>query len=89
MTQTISADELAEKLSEVLERVRDHGDRFVVELDGRPIADIAPRPTDAGITLGEFLDRLLELGDSDEDYAADVRAGIAAQGPVRIVDWPT
>ena len=89
MTQTISATELAENLPEVLERVRDHGDRYVVELDGRPIADLAPRSADLGITLGEFLDRLLELGDPDEEYAADVRAGIASQGPVRIVDWPT
>ncbi len=85
MAQTIFASELAQNLSEVLERVRDHGERFVVELDGRPIADLAPRSADAGITLGEFLDRLLELGDPDEDYAADVRAGVAAQGPVRIV----
>ena len=85
MTQTISAIELAEHLSEVLESVRDHGDRFVVELDGRPIADLAPRSAEAGITLGEFLDRLLELGDPDEEYAADVGAGIAAQGSVRIL----
>ncbi len=85
MAQTIFASELAQNLSEVLERVSDHGERFVVELDGRPIADLAPRSADAGITLGEFLDRLLELGDPDEDYAADVRAGVAAQGPVRIV----
>ena len=89
MAQTIFASELAQNLSEVLERVRDHGERFVVELDGRPIADLAPRSADAGITLGEFLDRLLELGDPDEDYAADVRAGVAAQGPVRIDDWTT
>ncbi len=89
MTLTISATELAANFSEVLESVRDHGDRYVVELDGRPIADIAPRVADAGITLGAFLDRLVELGDPDEDYAADVRAGIASQGPVRVVDWPT
>ena len=89
MTQAISATQLADSLSEVLVRVRDHGERFVVELDGRPIAEIAPRSADAGITLGEFLDRLLELGDPDEDFGADVRAGIGAQGPMRIVDWPT
>lgn len=89
MTQIISATELAEHLSEVIERVRDHGDRFVIELDGRPIADIAPRAADEGATLGEFLDRLLELGDPDDEFAADVRAGVAAQGPARVVDWPT
>jgi len=38
--------------------------------------------TELAANLSEVLERV-------RDYAADVRAGIASQGPVRVVDWPT
>jgi len=86
---TISATELAENLPDVLERLRRGGETFIVELDGEVVAELGPRTIEKSITLHEFLDRLLELGEPDPDFADDVRAGIAAQGSVRYVDWPT
>ena len=47
MTETLSVSEAKERLSEIVERVADSGDRFVIESQGKPVAAVV-RPEDLG-----------------------------------------
>lgn len=87
-TTTVTAEELAARLDEILDRVKHGGETFIVESDGMPMADITPRPMRSKLTLHEFLDRLLELGEPDPEFADDVRWARENQGYPRVVDWP-
>ena len=40
MTETLSVSEAKKRLSEIVARVADSGDRFVIESQGRPIAAV-------------------------------------------------
>ena len=40
MTETLSVSEAKERLSEIVERVADSGDRFVIESRGKPVAAV-------------------------------------------------
>lgn len=82
---TISSAELAERLPEILDRVRG-GERVIVERDGEPIATLVPPSTVS--TLGAFVARLDRLEWPDDDFAADLRASRAAQPLIRAPAWP-
>jgi prevent-host-death family protein len=42
MTKTVSTADMCEKLDEILEQVRERGDRYVIERDGKPVAAVVP-----------------------------------------------
>ena len=87
MGTTITDADLAERLADVLERVRS-GERFVVERDGEPVAAIAPATVQPTITVGEFLALLDELPRPDPSFADDLAEAHASQGVVEYSDWP-
>jgi antitoxin (DNA-binding transcriptional repressor) of toxin-antitoxin stability system len=77
----ITVDELAESLPEVLERVREHGERFEIEAEGRIVAVLdVPPPPPKRITWGEFLELWPTLPKPDEDYWKDLEAIHNSQG---------
>lgn len=89
MDTRITATELARSLSDVLNRVRYKGERFMVERNGEPVATIGPAGPKPGITLSEFLRLLKDLPQPDEDFARDVEAIRATQTKAMVPEWPS
>lgn len=74
METTITATELAKNLSDVLNRIRYRGERFVIERDGEPLASLAPVKAANGITVNELFELLRRVGLPDEGFADDLEA---------------
>jgi prevent-host-death family protein len=89
METRITATELAKSLSDVLNRVRYKGERFLIERNGEPVATLAPAaPLSGGITMRELVALLKDLGSPDEDFADDLEAIQASQPKASIPPWP-
>ena len=88
METKIDAEELADILPSVLERVRQRGERFVIECEGEPIARLAPAAGKPGITWHELAEALRDNPWPDEDFAKDLEEIHAAQPLARIPEWP-
>jgi len=74
METTITATELSKRLSDVLNRVKYRGERFIVQRNGETIATIAPVSEPAGITWGEFLSEYFTWPRPDPGFADDLEA---------------
>ena len=83
----ITATELARSLSDVLNRVRYRGERFVVERNGELVAFIDPATARKGRT-GRELSRLIGHLRVPEGLADDIEAMRATQGPPSLPEWP-
>jgi antitoxin (DNA-binding transcriptional repressor) of toxin-antitoxin stability system len=62
----------------LLDRVEQHGEAFVVERRGRPVASIQPAP----VANGRALKELLRAQEPDEEWArelAEVRSTVQAE----------
>jgi prevent-host-death family protein len=88
METKISATDLARNLSDVLNRVRYRGERFVVERNGDPVASLGPASA-PGITVGELIARLGDLPLPGEGFADDLEAIQAAQPKAEFPEWPS
>jgi antitoxin (DNA-binding transcriptional repressor) of toxin-antitoxin stability system len=88
METKITATELAKNLSDILNRIRYRGERFVVERNGEPVASLAPISAPPGITVQEFLDRLGHLELPGDGFADDLEAIQAAQPKAEFPEWP-
>jgi antitoxin (DNA-binding transcriptional repressor) of toxin-antitoxin stability system len=88
METTITATELAKRLSDVLNRVKYRGERFVVQRNGETIATIAPANDQPGITVRELIERIGDLRSPGEGFADDLEAVQASQEPARMPEWP-
>lgn len=88
METRISATELAKSLSDILNRVRYRGERFVIERNGELIASLAPAAPVSGITMRELAALLAELPRPDEGFADDLEAIQSSQPKASIPEWP-
>ncbi len=88
METTITATELAKRLSDVLNRVKYRGERFVVQRNGETIATIAPANDRPGITVRELIERIGDLRSPGEGFADDLEAVQASQEPAQMPEWP-
>ncbi len=76
MEKHISATDAVREFSELLNRVKFRGERYIIERSGKPVARI--EPTDPSprrrtlIELGGLLDELPRLGNELESFAADI-----------------
>jgi antitoxin (DNA-binding transcriptional repressor) of toxin-antitoxin stability system len=85
---TITERELAERLSEILDRVA-NGEQIVIERDGTAIVVLEPAPEPKKYwTWGEFVHWLQHESSFDEEFAEAVRSVRASQGPARAAEWP-
>ncbi|MEK7815163.1 MAG: type II toxin-antitoxin system prevent-host-death family antitoxin, partial [Chloroflexota bacterium] len=85
METRITATELAKSLSDVLNRVRYKGERFLIERNGQPVATLAPAaPVPGGITMRELVALLKDLGSPDKDFADDLEAIHSSQPKVLV-----
>jgi len=89
METRITATELAKSLSDILNRVRYKGERFLIERNGEPVATLTPAaPMSGGITMRELVALLKDLGSPDEDFADDLEAIHSSQTKVGDPAWP-
>ena len=82
METRINAADLATNLSDILARVRERGECFVVERDGEAIAVLAPSTPKPSITWGEFVTLLHDLPLPDPGFADDLEEIHTWQGMV-------
>lgn len=90
MSITITATELAKNLSDILNRVRYRGERFIIERNGEPIARLSPASHPPGITWKEFVARYADFPRPDDRFADDLEQIRAeqAQMPLEMPEWP-
>jgi len=76
MEKHISATDAVREFSELLNRVKFRGERYIIERTGKPMARIEPTdPSPKRKTLsdlGRLLDALPRLGDELESFAEDI-----------------
>jgi antitoxin (DNA-binding transcriptional repressor) of toxin-antitoxin stability system len=88
MESTITATQLAKSLSDVLNRVKYRGERFVIQRNGETIAVVAPADPRPGITIGELIARVGDLEMPGGGFADNLEAVQAEQGLAEITEWP-
>lgn len=77
---TISTAELAQHLSEILDRVRVHGERFEIAYKGETIATLAPTSAQRGVRLRNIVAQIGDLYIPDDGFA-DILEEIQASQP--------
>ncbi|MBI4499237.1 MAG: type II toxin-antitoxin system Phd/YefM family antitoxin [Chloroflexi bacterium] len=89
MEQKITVTDLAQSLADVLDRVKNRGERFIIERDGEPVAMLAPVSPPKSITLGELFALLRTLPPLDDEFAKDVEEIRAMQSDIgEPPSWP-
>jgi antitoxin (DNA-binding transcriptional repressor) of toxin-antitoxin stability system len=89
MVQRVTTTQLVEELPDLLARVHDHGERFLIVRDGQPVATLAPADDAVGITWREFARRYSRLPRPDDAFADDLAAVRASQIPIEPPEWPS
>jgi antitoxin (DNA-binding transcriptional repressor) of toxin-antitoxin stability system len=89
METKLSERQLALKLSEVLNRVRD-GEQFIVERDGERLAVLSPPVPEPVlvITGRELAARIGHLKMPSDGFADDIEAARARLLPILPLSWP-
>jgi prevent-host-death family protein len=88
METTITATELSKRLSDVLNRVKYRGERFVIQRNGETVATIVPVIQRPGITVKELVARIGDLEMPGDGFADDLEAVQAEQGIAEFPEWP-
>lgn len=88
METKITATELGRNLSDVLNRVRYRGERFVVERGGEVVGMLAPAATRA-TTFREIVAAVGDLRMPGDGYADDLEAIQREQPPATMAEWPS
>jgi prevent-host-death family protein len=88
MESKITATELARNLSDVLNRVRYRGERFLVERKGESVATLTPATAMPRVTWHDVVTRLGDLTPPGEGFADDLEAIQACQPPAEFREWP-
>lgn len=89
MEATITATQLAKRLSDILNRVQYRQERFIIERNGEPIAEIVPAGPQVGATFGEILEKLKNLPRPDDRFADDLEEIHASQQVIEPPQWPS
>ncbi len=77
----VSATEAARRFSDLLNRVRYRGEKFVIVRNGEEVAELSAVPARPGVTMAELLDRLIAVRTGDPDFADDLER-IQAEQPL-------
>ncbi|MCL4466576.1 MAG: type II toxin-antitoxin system Phd/YefM family antitoxin [Chloroflexi bacterium] len=87
METRVTSTELAKGLSDILNRVRYRGERFVVERNGEPVAVLTPSVPTPGITLREVVIKLGDIPLPGDGFAEDLEAVQASQPRAEVPKW--
>lgn len=74
MTTKITATELSRNLSDVLNRARYRGERFIIERNGEAVATIEPPSAVRPVSLREITAKLAKVPRPDDRFADDLEA---------------
>jgi antitoxin (DNA-binding transcriptional repressor) of toxin-antitoxin stability system len=86
----VSTAELSERLPDILIRVFERGERFVVERDGVEVAVIVPPAVNPGPTLHQLPALLADVAWPDPDFFNELEAIRAEMNvPVEPPQWPS
>lgn len=89
METRITATQLAKSLSDILNRVRYRGERFVIERGGEPVATLGPPDFVPGLTLWQIAERLKGVQMPGDGFADDLERIHASQGQLGPPPWPS
>ncbi len=84
---SITAADLAQDLSDVLDRVRRQGEQFKIERDGEQVAVLGPTGQPIRFTVGDFIALLERLPLPDDEFAADLEKIHASQAVAEVPAW--
>ncbi len=87
----VTATELAKNLSDILNRVKYHGEHFEVRRNGETIAILAPRIPEKIVTMRDLIDFLRNGPRPDDEWVADMEAVLAERpmlDPKDFPEWP-
>ncbi|GMU39589.1 MAG: hypothetical protein AMXMBFR23_04550 [Chloroflexota bacterium] len=84
----ITATELSRNLSDILNRVRYAGERFVIERGGEVVGTLEPAARRA-TTFREVVAALGDLRMPGDGYADDLEAIQREQPPAEMAEWPS
>jgi prevent-host-death family protein len=87
MSTHVSATEAARRFSDLLNRVRYQGERFVIVRNGEQVAELSAIASRPKVTLAELVDRLLAARSGDPGFADDLERIQAEQPPVGDGPW--
>lgn len=84
----ITPTELSRHMSDILDRIKYRGERFVVQRNGEAIATLAPMRPQPGITVEELIAKIGDLRMPGDGFADDLEAIQAEQGIAEFPEWP-
>jgi antitoxin (DNA-binding transcriptional repressor) of toxin-antitoxin stability system len=87
MESKITAADLAKSLSDVLNRIRYRGERFIIERNGEPVATLAPTSAPSSITLREVAAHLGDLSLPSDGFAKDLEVVQSSQPRAGMPEW--
>lgn len=87
MDTTISATELSRRMSDILNRVKYRGERFIIQRNGESIAVIQPLRDKPGITARELIAQVGNLEFPGDGFGDDLEAVQSAQPPAEMPEW--
>ena len=87
MESRITATELVKSLSDVLNRIRYRGERFIIERNGEPVATLVPASATSRITLREAAARLGDLSLPGDGFAKDLELVQSSQPQAGMPEW--
>jgi antitoxin (DNA-binding transcriptional repressor) of toxin-antitoxin stability system len=89
MSERVSAAEAALHFSDLLDRVRNERQTFVILRGGEEVGCLAPAEPSRSLTLRGLLDLLRTAGSSDPQFADNLEEIQAAQPPLGDAPWPS
>ena len=87
MVTRIMATELARSLSDILSRVRDRGERFIIERNGEPVATLMPPEPKQRTTFRELGAKLRDVSWPLEGFADDLEEIQSTQTKTEPPSW--
>jgi antitoxin (DNA-binding transcriptional repressor) of toxin-antitoxin stability system len=88
METYITATALSKSLSDILNRVKYRGERFVIQRNGEAIAIIEPVRAKPGITARELIAQVGNLKFPGDGFGDDLEAVQSAQPVAEMPEWP-
>lgn len=89
MSERVTVAEAALHLSDLLDRVRNQRETFVILRGGEEVGCLTPAEPGRSLTLRGLIDLLREAGSPDPQFADDLEEIQAAQPPLGDAPWPS
>jgi hypothetical protein len=89
VSQRITIQDAVSHLTELLHRVREERETFVIVADGEELGQLSPVITGRPATLRSFFELLERAERPDEDFARDLEEIQAEQPPIGDGPWPS